>query len=383
MKLTKMKIIIGILCISLFSSAAVVSGATSIFKIGLDGFTLDMTRTKGKVQVGNKMVPATLSQNGTTYLAAPAIGEVIRANYMYDSKSNTLMFNSYKKSEDSTKIKTLQSQVSTLKNQVAELQSAKNKSEGWLEYRSKHFTLLYTKTYEKDIKQVEADFEKGYEVAVREFTNLLPEVKTMLNSDLYPIYIYLHPTATDQVSEGSAYNYTYGTAEVLKSEIHVLTPSAYQKKGYTLDGGTYDNPEYFTHLFKHEFIHTPQSMIAERLRGEKGWYPGGQETQWIKEGQAEYLAAKGTKDLEKNKAYWKPIILKSPQEHITLYKDNLVVRTPYIAGYMFTTFLYEQYGAKKYDIFLTSSKPTLEEAFLETFGGLEQVNNKWLEWLKK
>lgn len=105
--------------------------------------------------------------------------------------------------------------------------------------------------------------------------------------------------------------------------------------------------------------------------------------QWIKEGQAEYLAAKGTDDLKKSEAYWKPIILKNPEEHITIFKDNVSVKTQYIGGYMFTAFLYETYGNAKFNSFLSSSKPTLEKAFVETFGSFEQVNKKWMDWLKK
>lgn len=384
MKLTKAKIVVAAICVFVLSFGAVAAAATKpILKIGLDGFTLNMTKSNGKIQVGNQMVPATVTQNGTTYIAAPAIGQVISAKYSLDSKTSSLMFSSYKKSEDAEEIKKLQGQVSILQKQLAQLQSATNKADGWIEYHSKHFTLLYTKQYEKDVEKAAADFEKGYNVAINEFASLLPEVKSILNSDLYPIYIYLHPAATDQVNEGNAYNYTYGTADVLKTEIHVLTPSAYEKQCCTLDGGNYNDPSYFTHLFKHEFIHTPQSIIAETYRGKTGWYPGGEDTVWIKEGQAEYLAAKGTDDLKKNEAYWKPILLEKPQEHITIFKDNLVIKTPYVGGYMFTAFLYEKYGAKKFDDFLTSTEPTMEKAFVRTFGSFDQVNKEWLEWLKK
>lgn len=382
MKLTKTKIVVATICVFLLGFGVATAATQSILKIGLDGYTL--TTNKGKIQVGNKMVPATIAQNGTTYIAAPAIGTVFQANYAYDSKTNTIMFNSYKKDQDKAQIQKLQGQVSTMKQLLAQAESTKNKADGWLEYRSKHFTLLYTKQYEKDVEKAATDFEQGYNVATTEFASLLPEVGSILNDGLHPIFIYLHPTATDKVSEGTAYNYTYGTDEVLKAEIHVLTPSAYQKKGYTLEGGLYDEA-YFTHLFKHEFIHTPQTYLQENIRrGEKtGWFTGGEEMQWIKEGQAEYLAAKGTDDLKKSEAYWKPIILEKPQEHITIYKDNISVKTQYIGGYMFTSFLYETYGSDKFNNFLSSSKPTLEQAFVQTFGSFEQVNKKWLEWLKK
>jgi len=382
MKLSKVKVIVSLLCVFLLGFGVATAATNPILKIGLDGFTL--TTNKGKIQVGNKMVPATIAQNGTTYIAAPAIGTVFQANYAFDSKTSTFMFNSYKKDQDKAQIQKLQGQVSTLKQLLAQAQSTKNKEDGWLEYHSKHFTLLYTKQYEKDVEKAAADFEQGYNVATTEFASLLPGVGSILNDGLHPIYIYLHPTATDKVSEGTAYNYTYGTDEVLKAEIHVLTPSAYQKKGYTLEGGLYDE-SYFTHLFKHEFIHTPQTYLQENIRrgDKKGWFTGGEEMQWIKEGQAEYLAAKGTDDLKKSEAYWKPIILEKPQEHIIIYKDNISVKTQYIGGYMFTAFLYETYGSDKFNSFLASTQPTMEKAFVQTFGSFEQVNTKWLEWLKK
>ncbi|GGA46828.1 hypothetical protein [Paenibacillus physcomitrellae] len=383
MKLSKIKVIVTFICVFLLGVGVASAATNSILKIGLDGFTLDMTKSKGKVQVGNKMVPATIAQNGTTYIAAPAIGTVFQANYAFDSKTGTFMFKSHKEDEDKAQIKELQGQVSTLKQLLAQTQSNKDKAEGWLEYRSKHFTLLYTKQFEKDVEKAAADFEQGYNVATTEFASLLPGVGNILNDDLHPIYIYLHPSASDNVDEGNAYNKTFGTGEVLKTEIHVLTPSAYQKKGYTLEGGLYDE-DYFTHLFKHEFIHTPQTIIQEKYREKKtGWFTGGENMQWIKEGQAEYLAAKGTDDLKKSEAYWKPIILKNPEEHITIFKDNVSVKTQYIGGYMFTAFLYETYGNAKFNSFLSSSMPTLEKAFVETFGSFEQVNKKWMDWLKE
>lgn len=384
MKLSKVKVIVSLLCVFLLGFGVATAATNPILKIGLDGFTLNMTTSKGKIQVGNKMVPATIAQNGTTYIAAPAIGTVFQANYAFDSKTSTFMFNSYKKDQDKAQIQKLQGQVSTLKQLLAQAQSTKNKADGWLEYQSKHFTLLYTKQYEKDVEKAAADFEQGYNVATAEFASILPEVGSILNDGLHPIYIYLHPVAIDNVDEGNAYNKTYGTDEVLKTEIHVLTPSAYQKKCCTLEGGTYDDPSYFTHLFKHEYIHTPQSIISEIFsRNKTGWFIGGEDIQWIKEGQAEYLAAKGTDDLKKDKTYWKPIILEKPQEHIIIYKDNISVKTQYIGGYMFTAFLYETYGSDKFNSFLASKQPTMEKAFVQTFGSLEQVNTRWLEWLKQ
>jgi hypothetical protein len=70
------------------------------------------------------------------------------------------------------------------------------------------------------------------------------------------IDIYLHPTVTDNVSEGNVYNSGNGSANAMTSEIHILTPSAYKKNCCTLEGWEYDDT-YKLHVFIHEYLHSP------------------------------------------------------------------------------------------------------------------------------
>lgn len=357
-----------------------IASAASNLTVALNGHSITLLKND-KYQVGNKMVPAIVKQNGTTYIAVNLVSQLFEATNSFDAKTNTLSFTSYKKNKDDIEIAQLQMQVNLLNQRISKLRAANIAGEGWLEHRSKHYTLLYTAEYKQDVEKVARIFDHAYEVSVKEFKNLLPQVDSILNNELYPIDIYLHPTTNDRVTEGDAYNGANGGAEAMTSEIHILTPSAYHKKGSTIEGWQYDD-NFRYYLYTHEYLHSPQHILQEQYRNVPGWYPENQ-PKWLVEGLAEYLAYKGSDTYKKKLDFWKPEILRNPQNHVMIYKDSMTVQTPYVGGFLFTAFLYEQYGSKKYETFLTSGKLTMEQAFTETYGSFEKVNIDWQKWLKQ
>ncbi|QMV40339.1 hypothetical protein [Cohnella cholangitidis] len=328
-----------------------------------------------------------MNQNGASYIAVDLVSQLLDAKNAFDPKKNELVFTSNKKTQEdpkiqqlNAKISKLEAQVTQLKERVNTLQATSNEAEGWIEYRSKYYTLFYTEQYKQDVEKVAEIFDHAREVAIREFKSIFPQVDTALNNEYFPIYIYLHPKATDQVSEGNVYNLGKGSANALTSEIHVISPSAYQTACCTMEGWKYDD-SYIFKLFIHEYIHSPQHIVQEQYRKIPGWFPENQPN-WIVEGLAEYFAYKDGDSYKQKLDYWKPIVLNKPQNHITVRNDSISVQTEYVGGFLFTAFLHEQYGSKKYESFLASRKSSMEEAFQETYGSFEKVNADWLKWLK-
>jgi hypothetical protein len=381
LKTPRLKLKVALVCLILCSFTTMVS-ASSNLKVTLDDSLFNLLRND-KYQAGNKIVPAIVKQNGATYIVVDLVSKIFQVKNTFDSKTNTLKFTSVKKNEDDIQIRKLQTQVAILNQRINKLRASNITTDGWLEHRSKYYTLLYTDEYKQDLEEVALIFDHAHEVSVKKFKSMLPNVSSILNNESFPIDIYLHPTKTDRVYEGVAYNFGYGGADTMSSDIHILTPSAYQKNGSssTLEGWEFDDNFQF-HMLTHEYIHSPQHILQEQYRNVSGWYPENQPN-WLVEGQAEYFAYIDTETYAKKVNFWKPKIIENPQDHIMIYKDSMTVQTPYVGGFLFTAFLYEQYGTTKYETFLMSKKLSMEQAFVETYGSFEKVNSDWQKWLKK
>jgi hypothetical protein len=247
----------------------------------------------------------------------------------------------------------------------------------WSVMKTPFYQIYHVPDHEADAKKARTHLNNAIEGLKKEFEGQ-PVNKLLADIDCK---VYLHPKATDSVSEGLATLRTeVNNDKKFVATIDWLTLSAF-RKDFRNSIGEPGGEDYFAKVLVHEYA----TILLERITRAKakGWrYYDAQH--WFVQGYEEYLGLTQSTPHNRKEVLAKYVALQKDDPRRVRIGFGIGVRDDYIDGAVLVHFMHETFGKKKVQAILTSEADTFEAAVGPALGvGSEEFGRRWEAWRKK